>query len=150
MGWKKKTSLHNTKDRRKDFFKKKREFFLLRFFFFLLVRLLICWQMPRNIMKTNRDAAAERTAGNLQEDLTEPHSSVSPLKALCNETQMCDACVGGRLRAAAWLLLMLAPFYRICLQEHTSASFQASHLFSSPHIAQPRVLFHFCSSPWLI
>lgn len=92
-------------------------------FFSLLVRLLICSQMPRNIMKMNRDAAAERTAGNLQRDLTESRSSISPLKTLCNETQMCDACVGSRPRAAAWLQLMLAPFCRICLQVRTSASF---------------------------
>lgn len=95
----------------------------------------------------NRDAAAEQTAGKLQRDLTEPLSDVSLLKTLCNETQMCDACVGSRLRAMVWLLLMLALFCRICLQERTSASVQASHLFSSPHVAQPRVLFYFLLFP---
>lgn len=68
--------------------------------FFLLVRLRIWSQMPRNSMKLNRDAAAERTAGKLQRARTEPHSSASPLKTLCNETQMCDARVGSRLQAS--------------------------------------------------
>lgn len=65
----------------------------------------------------------------LQRDLTEPRSTGSPLKTLCNETHVCDGCVGSNV---AWLLLMLALFFRIGLQECTSASLQAAHLVFSP------------------
>lgn len=67
----------------------------------------------------------------LQRDLTEPRSTGSPLKTLRNETHVCDGCVGSTV---AWLLLMLALFFRIGLQECTSASFQAAHLVLSPPV----------------
>lgn len=74
----------------------------------------------------------------LQRDLTELRSSGSPLKTLCNETHVCDGCVGSTV---AWLLLMLALFFRIGLQECTSASFQAAHLVFSPPVVGS-IIFH--------
>lgn len=70
----------------------------------------------------------------------ERRSTGSPLKTLCNETHVCDGCVGSTV---AWLLLMLALFFRIGLQECTSASLQAAHLVFSPPIVGSII---FCSS----
>lgn len=67
----------------------------------------------------------------LQRDLTASCATGSPLKTLCNETHVCDDCVGSTV---AWLLLMLALFFRTRLQKSTSASFQAAHLVFSPPI----------------